>query len=434
MGVKIIDDAIKRDVDLQMQDIAAKREGANETVRMAKLLMEQGATSREAADYIRNLQILSATERAKALAQRAGTWRAEDIDPTTGMPRPGTRSFAANEALINANLQARQFVGAWEAERAGKERQTTEQAVKNASQTQKSVAKREVPLEAAPSSTDALSEAGFYVMTDRDGKQRYYAAMNPKGIDIKAEGDKIAAIETGKKTLIRAKQRLNSLKDRTLTRGALDEQIGQVKGLISGINFQGALTTAEQKDFADKAGGATGLLQLSDIVNEFEDYLFTRQTDLSNAMLGKEVDRKTAYDAAERGLAREAKKPKKLGEPWPSPLLTSQRKKQFAFSTRTTTRCSCRRATRSGCFRAGKAMAWPQVTRFPCAFLASVMSRWSTQAKPCRCSSAASAKRRHLARTSANARKPNSAASVAPLARRLLASSKARQRALATPR
>ncbi len=208
MGVKIIDDAIKRDVDLQMQDIAAKREGATETVRMAKLLMEQGATSREAADYIRNLQILSATERAKALAQRAGTWRAEDIDPTTGMPRPGTRSFAANEALINANLQARQFVGAWEAERAGKERQTTEQAVKRATQTQQSVAKKEVPL--TGDGTDPLKGKPVFEMVTPDGKRQTMVIQNTDGVDPKEVTEKAATFNMAQSKIARLRKIMQS--------------------------------------------------------------------------------------------------------------------------------------------------------------------------------------------------------------------------------
>jgi hypothetical protein len=432
MGVKIIDDAIKRDVDLQMQDIAAKREGANETVRMAKLLMEQGATSREAADYIRNLQILSATERAKAIAQRAGTWRAEDIDPTTGMPRPGTRSFAANEALINANLQARQFVGAWEAERAGKERQTTEQAVKNASQTQKSVAKREVPLESE--SVDMYKGKPFFVTVTPEGKRKVMVMQNTSAVDPKEITKKAALFNLAQSEISKLRVLLSKVNVRTGINPQERKLITEGVGFIRSIALeQGVVREPEAQRFMEVTGSLT---EGKDVLDAIQG-LFTKATsELEAQAFAEEVNAKDAQEILRSRKFRQPGAPSgsKLGDPWPIPLLINRRRKRFAFSTRTITRCSYLRAMRSVCYRVGKAMAWLQGTRFPCAFLASVMSRWSTQAKPCRCSSNGSAKLLHLKRTSASARKPNLAASVAPLARRLLASSKARQQALATPR
>lgn len=366
-GVKIIEDAIKRDVDLQMQDIAAKREFANDTVRMAKLLMDQGANSKETADYIKNLQILSATQKAKGLAQRAGNWRQEDIDPATGMPKPGTRSYEANRALIDAELKARQFIGNWEAERAGRERVTAESAVKRATQTQKATTTTQQA--AAPVGSE-LAGRGVFALRDPDGKMRYYANMNERGVKPEDAVKVSTALEDVTGDLNEVDRLINSFGNRTVTTKELESVTNRIGSSVNVLKEQGAMTGDEGKEFKKEF---KSVVEAKDVARSLRAWINRRGENLKRQSRAREL---TAEEADKIAASQRPGGDKKL---WPKDRSSHR---PCASTMRAARRWTRRPTTPSSCCGRSAATAWQRATPFLCVSLASATCAWSRPTRP----------------------------------------------------
>jgi hypothetical protein len=397
-GVKIIEDAIKRDVDLQMQDIAAKREFANDTTRMAKLLMEQGNNSKETADYIKNLQILSATERAKGISQRAGNWRAEDLDPATGMPRPGTRSYEANRALIDAELKARQFVGNWEAERAGRERVTAEDAVKRATQTQRSVQTQQAA--AAPAGGE-LAGRGVFSILNQEGKPEYYAVMNQEGMDAKEAVKQSQAVDKARGDLKEIDRLVANIGTRKITNEELKSVLRRSNAAIAVMNGQGAMTDAEAK--AAEAGFLS-MVEAKDVAASLRGYIDRASASIVRQTLGRKLSREEADKVAA------SQKPSGVKKLWPN--RSSHR--PSASTMRAARRWTRRPTTPSSCCGRSAATAWQRATPSRCVSLASAKCAWSRPTKPCAASWPASMTLRHSRFSASSSARKSSPASHRP--------------------
>lgn len=421
-GVKIIEDAIKRDVDLQMQDIAAKREFANDTTRMAKLLMDQGNNSKEAADYIKNLQILSATERAKGISQRAGNWRVEDLDPVTGMPRPGTRSYEANRALIDAELKARQFVGNWEAERAGRERVTAEDAVKRATQTQRSVQTQQAAAAPAPSTYAGLP---IIRVMNEDGKMETLGVRNIKGVDVQKLTQNADQLNVARQTIPGILEKLNSVTERMAT-ADLEARYSLVRALVSQATQQGAMTSDEQKTALSQI---TSIVNAKNVVKSVEDFLIKKQRQIKDQTRAYVLTPEQEEEAL-RGQKAEADA-KARSKLWPT-RRSSHR--PSASTMRAARRWTRRPTTPSSCCGRSAATAWQRATLSLFVSLASAKCAWSRPTKPCAASWPASMTLRLSRYSASSSAKRSSPASHRPSQGLLPAPRRCCLAARATPR
>jgi len=347
-GVKIIDDAIKRDVDLQMQDIASKRELATDAQKLTRMMIDNGASLQQARNAMTSMMMDSVIMRADSLAKRGSLYRPEDLD-ATGQPKPGTRSFAYAQAI--ADLRAKK--AETDAKFSAAERGTVQRAVKNEVQgtVNRTVAKTTVPSAPAANPLSGLP-VGEYV--DEEGKSRPIAIRNIEGVDTPKVLDDLNNLNVARQTIPEIRKKLSSLPARLLGKD-LQAAYGLIKQGLSSANKAGAMTESEQKTAEREI---SSLAEANNILNSIESYVMKKQQQVF-AQSGAVYITPEQRDIALAGQ-KAAKDRKKL---WPT-RRSSHR--PSASTMRAARRWTRRPTTPSSCCGRSAATAWQRATPFHC--------------------------------------------------------------------
>ena len=400
MGVKIIEDAVKRDVDLQMQDIAAKRELSTEFQRLVKLDIDQGASLQQARNQMSQMMLDSVIMRADSMAKKGGLYRAEDLD-ATGQPKPGTRSYQFAQAIADMKLRKAELAAKFSAE----ERGTVQRTLKNEAQTtvQKTVAQTNVPTVGAEGG-DVYKGKPFYESITPEGKRVVRVIMNTDAVDPRKVVDetKVNALAFDrigkiKELLKKTNVKVGLNQDE---RNLVAEDIAFLRSLAL---EQGVVKEEEAKRFFRNI---SGVIEGNDVVNAIEGLFQKKQSEIDRQSFSQEVPR----EIADKILASRPFKP----EPRGHKLCLTRRSRPCASTTRAVHRSTRRPSTRSSCCGQSAATAWPRATPYLCACRASARCAWSRHARPCRRSCPGTTMRRLSRRTRSSSARPNTPASRRP--------------------